>query len=104
MAYSLVTFGAVTVTTAGTRVRITASDIPVASVYIEALDGNSGKMYVGDLTVSSTKYTSSLTAGNGVTVQGPNVRGIEEEFYLSDFYIDASVNGEKVLVSYLKRR
>jgi hypothetical protein len=94
----------VTVTTAGTRVQVSATATPVASVYFEGLHTNTGKIYVGDSTVSSTVYIVELDAKTGATIEGDQLRGNTDELVLSDFWVDSSVNGEKVLVTYFAKR
>jgi hypothetical protein len=92
-----------TVTTAGTRVAVTATTtILPSSVYFEALGSNTGFIYIGLVTVSSTVYISRLAAGQGIEISldGDNVR---QGLQLSNLYADSSVNGEKVLVTYQYR-
>ena len=93
-----------TVTTAGTRVQFSTSDLPVLSIYFEALDTNTGKIYIGTSTVSSSDYVAELDAKVGVSIEAGEMHGTLQEFILSDFWIDSSVNGEKVLVTYITRR
>jgi len=96
-----------TVTTAGTRVQVT-TDTAIKPNWIkfEALGSNTGQIYVGSVAVSSTVYFSRLpipTTGV-VTVaeyrSTPNGRAGGTGFQLSNFYVDSSVNGEKVQVTY----
>lgn len=76
----------VTVTTAGTRVQLSGSSIPVRSVCIKALNGNTGKMYIGDVTVASSNgYEMPKDVSICLDVNNLNL-----------IYVDSSVNGEKV--------
>lgn len=100
----------VTVATAGTRVRVTTSNIYVTSVYFEALNsGNTGSIYIGDSAVSSTLYMSALTAGQGfrLTIDSNPTRPSDAnggpEINLSSLYVDGTTNGNKVQVSYITR-
>lgn len=78
-----------TVTTAGTRVQVDTTAAPRYRVIrVEAPSTNSGAIFVGDLNVSSTRYTYRLTAGNGATISG----GVLDP---SKFYVDAATNGDK---------
>lgn len=93
-------------TTAGTRTQVTATTtIQPTSVYFEALAGNTGYIYVGTSSVSSTVYMTRLSAGQGFTVgadgAGIGHRAGGQGLQLSNFYVDSSVNGDKVLVTYL---
>lgn len=99
-----------TVTTAGTRVQLTTdADIRPTAVYFEALGSNTGYIYVGLSTVSSTVYmaklgvTSSVGQGFSLTAPGAggNFKGGGQGIQLSDIWFDSSVNGEKVLVTYV---
>lgn len=97
----------VTVTTAGTRVQLSSDvDYKPASVYIEAAGANTGYIYVGLVTVSSTVYISRIAAGEGLTLEvpgagGPNYRPGGQGLQLSSLYIDSSVNGDKAQFTYL---
>ena len=94
---------ALTVTTAGTRVQATATTTIVpSSVYFEALGTNTGYIYVGVVTVSATVYITRLSAGQGfyINADGANGRIGLTGIQLSSLYVDSSVNGEKVQMTY----
>lgn len=74
-----------TVTTAGTRV-VLASSQAVRSVCIKALITNTGYIYIGDSSLSSTNGFQ-LLAGDTVSLDISN---------LNTIYIDSSVSGEGV--------
>lgn len=78
--------GQVAVSTAGSRVQLSGSSVPIRSVCIKALTGNTGKMYVGDVTVASSNgYEMPKDLSVCLDVNNLNL-----------IYIDASVNGESV--------
>lgn len=77
--------GKTTVTTAGTRVVLAASQA-VKSVVIKALSTNTGIIYVGNSTVASTNGLQ-LLAGETVSLDIANLNTVN---------IDSSVNGEGV--------
>lgn len=98
-----------TVTTAGTRVQVTSdTDIKPSAVYFEALGSNTGQIYIGNSVVSSTVYfarlpipsTSSAPSWSIGTVDGAGRAG-GTELQLSNFWIDSSVNGEGVQITYV---
>lgn len=93
----------VTVTTAGTRVQVNSdTGIKPVSVYFEAAGANTGFIYVGLVTVSSTVYMTRLAAGSSFSLNaaaGGSVAGTGLQ--LSALYVDSSVNGEKVQVTYM---
>ena len=94
-------------TTAGTRTQATASSTYATAVYFEALGTNVGYVYVGDSTVSATKYMARLAAGQGINVNIDSLSkadlGDGGELQLSTFYIDTSVSGEKCQFTYIQR-
>jgi hypothetical protein len=97
----------VTVTTAGTEVRCITDPKSayryVPSAYFEALSTNTGNIFVGDSSVTSTNYSTLLEAKQGSLWNGDEVRELGGPMKnLIDLYhvwVDASVNGEKVLVT-----
>jgi predicted RecA/RadA family phage recombinase len=97
-----------TVATAGTRVQAGTAGTYVTSIYFEALKTNTGVIYVGDISVSSTLYMTALSAGSGFTVTtNHNVRPGSSsggnEVNLGSLYVDAGTSGDKVQVSYMQR-
>lgn len=105
MSIKLFTAAQVTVTTAGTRVQVSATPTPITSVVIQADPDNTGYIFVGDDAVAIGQASAALEPGRAWTIS-PDASGREgqEEYVLSDFYVDSSVNGNKVYVSYIKRR
>jgi hypothetical protein len=78
--------GQKTVTTAGTRVAL--GDVVVnSSLAIKALAANTGVIYLGDSTVSST---------NGFQLAAGEIMLIQQAGNLKDIYIDASANSQGV--------
>jgi hypothetical protein len=100
----------ITVTTAGTRVRLTSdTNIKPSAVYFEADDGNTGYIFVGTVAVASTIYMAKLgvvsSVGQGFSLTAPGAGGGfkagGQGIQLSDLYVDSTVNGEKVQVTYV---
>ena len=77
--------GSTDVTTAGTAVAL-GSSTTIKSVVVKAKYANTGTIYIGDASVSSS---------NGIELQAGDAIGIDIDD-LSTVYIDASVNGEGV--------
>jgi hypothetical protein len=97
-----------TVTTAGTRVQVTATSTYAPSCYFEALKTNTGIIYVGVSTVSATVYIAALSAGQGFSFQADSFGSVGSaagggELQLSSLYVDSSVSGEKVQFTYMQR-
>lgn len=94
-----------TVTTAGTEIQATTNaNIKPSTVYFEAAAANTGYIYIGLSTVSSTVYIARLSAGQSWSISY-DAKGATRlggtGIQLSAFYIDSSVNGEKVQMTYL---
>jgi len=94
--------GEVTVVTAGTPVRLSATSIIVAGLTVRAEADNAGTILLGGSDVS-TLFGAKLNAGDVIDITGPNIRGIEEELDLKDIWIDATDNNCSVTVAYLTR-
>ena len=73
------------VTTAGTRVQL--SSVACREITIIAKRANTGYIYVGGVTVSSTVYGAELEAKDSITIPVSNA---------DEIYIDSSVSGEGI--------
>lgn len=105
MSIKLFTVPQVTVTTAGTRVQVSATDTPITTILVQADPNNTGYIYVGDSSVSSTRASAALGPGQSEAITSDaSGRAGWDEYVLSDFYLDANTNGNKAYVSYIKRR
>jgi len=91
----------VTVSTAGTRVPLSATNLLTHDFVIQAAEGNTGTIYLGGSNVSSSQYGVFLKAGAVTAVGGylPGARG-QVEFNLADWFVDASASGQAVTVLY----
>ena len=89
-----------TVASAGTAVRLIANNTIVKSASIQALGSNTGRVCFGDSATLASSYRGTcLTAGQAgplFSVANP----ASQPFDLSAFFIDSSVNGEGVSVTY----
>lgn len=79
--------GKQTVATAGNRAAIAASQALTEGVWVRALDANTGLIYVGNSTISSTAGGTRLAGKESVFIRIDN---------LSKVYVDSAVNGEGV--------
>lgn len=88
-----------TVTTGGTAVSLAATSVVAQSCIIQALDDNSGAIYVGDADVlASTKRGIKLAAGATLTLTAN-----DGTLDLSTVFIDATANGDAVSLIYQQR-
>jgi hypothetical protein len=89
--------GTKTVTTSGTGVALAAT-VSVKMLYVRAKSTNTGNIYFGDSAVDvTTSKQIILTALQSVTIDTPLGNKID----VSEFFIDADVNGEGVDFLYL---
>ena len=91
-----------TVTSAGTRERITTADTQVTSVLIQALSGNGGTIYVGGITVSSTSGVE-LSAGDSISMRSADLDLANTKIKLTEIYIDTDNSTDGVNVIYLEK-
>jgi len=99
------TLGNIDIPTTGTRVRVTTDEsIWCEVVYFQAPVTNTGLIYIGNSSVSSTAGgfgTLNIPAATGVLPEWRTpVTSQPRAMQLAGFYVDASVNGDDVLVSY----
>ena len=83
-----------TVTTAGTRVQLSSSSVPILKVVIQALQANTGFIAVGGSTVvaaSGTERGYILAPFNAITITVSDLNLI---------YLDSTVSGEGVSYYY----
>lgn len=86
------------VTTAGTRIPFTATAPTGARlIIIQANSGNTGVIYIGDITVSSTVFGVKLAAGVSIAIAND---GNDAKFDLSQFYADAGTSNDGFSVLY----
>lgn len=89
--------GRTTVTSAGTRVQLSATDTPILWVTVTALPSNTNLVYVGGATAlaaaGATERGVPLNAGDSTDFDVNN---------LTDVWLDSRVNGEGVLYTYGK--
>lgn len=91
----------VTVTTSGTAVPLSATDIDkVVMIYISCPAANTGNIMVGDSTVEAASGLSGMEISKG---QVPLVIGSPNHYVdLKNIYVDALNSGDKCKVSYLQ--
>ena len=84
--------GTVTVSSAGTAVQFEATGISVRSIYILAPDTNTGLIYLGSSTVSSS-LGPRMAPGKELTL---SVAPGELPINLSQLYVDAASSSDKI--------
>lgn len=101
----LTIIGTKTVAAAGTSEKLVASSQLEQHVIIQALDSNTGKVYIGDSSlVAAPTVGWTLLPGEGLGIDPDSYEGDENIAIvdLSEIYVNASVNGEGVLIMALR--
>ena len=90
-----------TLSVAGTRQRISSSQIIAYSVLVTAASTNTGSVVVGDSSVTATNAGAILSAGKSFQF-GPIISssGGAEKIDLNQIYWDGTSSGDKISVSY----
>lgn len=93
-----------TVSTSGTAVQLTTSTRPTPSVIITADPTNNGTVYIGDSNVSQSSRTGQpVGASESLDLESPAQFGTEETLDLTKIWIDATSDGDSVIISYFDR-
>src|SRR3990172_6468678 len=87
------TSGSATVTTAGTKVQVSATSTKIYWIDIQSKCDNTNYIYVGGSTLNNT-IGISLTPCSMITLESGNAG--KDPLNLTDIYIDSLVNGEGV--------
>lgn len=99
MSQKLKTGSVVNVPASGTRVALSSTELKSSNIVVQAASGNTNKIYVGDSTVTATNGIS-LEPGQTINVTGDVRRGGGDEYDLSDIFVDADTNDDKVRVMF----
>lgn len=104
MAQKFVPIAQKNVAIAGTALQITTNNEAAGTIIFQADPGNNKDIYLGDSTVDAT---NGLTLGPGdiMEINGDaRQRGGQDEFILSDWYVDAAANNQSVRMFRIRRR
>jgi len=101
----MVTMAPVTVTTAGTRVPLTGSSLKVSYLIIQKHETNADVIYIGDSSVDSSNGIVIGSSLPSLVMSADDTEADEDKCYfdLSEIYIDAASNGDKVRIAYIKQ-
>lgn len=88
---------ATTVSTAGSRVQLTSSSSHqnLHNIHITADEDNAGKVYVGDVTVTSNLYLEVLLAGDSIDILNPGGGGLGN-LDATTIYLDSDIASQTV--------
>ena len=90
-----VLFGPTTVTTAGTRVQLSNTADRVKQIRFASRVANTGRIFIGTVTVSATVSGWELTSSEAARAKGDLILDFGAgSVLLSTFYVDSIVSGE----------
>ena len=92
------------VTTAGTRERLTDSNLIVPSIMFQAEVSNTGKVYIGDNQVSATSTGVELDGGDSFVLSAIDLGWSSGNISLRDIWIDVETGTDGVWCLYLERK
>ena len=93
----------VTVTTAGTEVRVSSTDLFVKKLIVRSAAANTGNMFIGNDGAGAVAITSGLAlepADPPLVIGDLEIGGKDDYINLKDMWVDSSVNGEKLTILY----
>jgi hypothetical protein len=97
--------GRFTVPTPGTVVALSVKQLKCHAILIEAAPSNTGKVYIGIATmvkgVSGEMAVLAIPTANTIPVYSETISQCPNAINLQDFYVDADIAGDGVVVSYL---
>lgn len=91
-----------TVTTAGTRIQLTTNEVNVVYLIIQALTGNTGRIYIGNNQVASTSSFVDLAPDSSISLDSAQLGLGDAKLDMSKIWLDSSVSGEGVNVGYIE--
>lgn len=95
--------GVVTVTTAGTEVQMSTTDLFVKKLIVRPAAANTGNIFLGNNGSGAVALGSGLEfepADPALVIDGIDIDGRSDSFNLKDMWVDSSVNGEKLSYIY----
>ncbi len=92
-----------TVALTTTRERLTTAETRVPAVVITAEISNTGRIYVGDNQVASTRYGADLGPGDSTIMSAAEMGWAGANISLKDIWLVPSVNTDGVSAFYLER-
>ncbi len=92
----------ITVAAAGTPEQLSATELKVSQLVLQADPANGGNLYIGDINVAAAQCIV-LEPGQGLALGTEDSFADEDNIYmdLQDLYVDAATNGDKLNVAYL---
>ena len=99
----LMTLPVITVSVGGTAVQVSTDVIAVTSLTLQAAFNNTGKVVVGDSTVTPA-IGMEVPPGDTVTITADNISKGSEEFLLSEVWINSSTAGNTVRAAAFRRK
>lgn len=95
--------GVVTVTTAGTAVRMSSTDLHVKKLVVRPAAANTGNIFLGNDGAGDVALGTGLEfepADPALVIGDLEIGGKDDTFNLKDIWVDSSVSGEKLSYIY----
>lgn len=92
-----------TIASSSVRERLTTANLMVPAVLITAEVSNTGRIYIGDNQVSSTRYGADLGAGDSITLSAVELGWADAKMALKDIWLIPSVATDGVSAMFLER-
>lgn len=93
----LVSPAQVTVATGGTPSQLASTEVRAKALLLIPDADNAGDVWLGDSNVSAANERGALIPSSGLNVDADG-----DGFDLQDFYVDVTVNGDKVSITYFE--
>ena len=93
----------VTVTTAGTEVQVSTTDLFVKKLIVRPAAANTGNIFLGNDGAGAVGLASGLAmepADPPLVIGDLEIGGKDDYINLKDLWVDSSVNGEKLTILY----
>jgi hypothetical protein len=103
MSVKLQTVSSVTTAVDNTAISLSASQVLTTTLTVQAEATNTESVFVGGSSVT-TASGLELEPGDVMEIEGPNTRGITEEFDVQDCYIISTTAGQKVRLAGFQRK
>lgn len=91
------------VAAAGSGQQISSSNLTVLSAVIQAKPGNTGNVFIGGSTVSSSSYGVVLSPGESLSLSKDALKPSSSGINLAEVYIDAATTSDGVTIFYTSK-
>jgi len=98
----LVTGSVITISSGGTAEALSDTSLPLSSLSIQAAPSNTGTIYIGDSSVTTSSGFGCLAAKDSTEISVESLFKTGE-FDLKDIYVISATTGDKVRIAYFRK-